>query len=104
VAEEERTRKRKRPREERALTGPQLAMLARKQLSEMTGMPAEAVTELEQADDGTWNVTVEVLELSRVPKTDDMIGSYRVQLDESGEMIGYRRVRRYPRSQADSGG
>jgi hypothetical protein len=30
-----------------------------------------------------------------------MLGSYEVELNEDGEMLGYRRVRRYARSQAD---
>jgi hypothetical protein len=82
-------------------TGPQLAVQARKQISEITGMEAESVSSLQRDDDGGWTVTVEVLELSRVPSTDDVIGSYEVELDEDGEMLGYRRVRRYPRSKSD---
>jgi hypothetical protein len=91
VAEE----KRKRP------TGPKLALEARRQLSEMTGMEAESVSALRRGEDGTWKVVVEVLELSRVPSTDDVIGSYEVELDEDGELIGYERIRRYPRSKAE---
>jgi hypothetical protein len=83
------------------LTGPQLAVQARKQIAEITGMEAESVSSLQRDDDGGWTVTVEVLELSRVPSTDDVIGSYEVELDEDGEMLGYRRVRRYPRSKSD---
>jgi hypothetical protein len=91
VAEE----KRKRP------AGPKLALEARKQLSEITGMEAESVSSLQRGDDGTWKVVVEVLELSRVPSTDDVIGSYEVEMDESGELLGYQRIRRYPRSKAE---
>jgi hypothetical protein len=58
------------------------------------------VTSLERSDDGTWKVTVELLELSRIPETDDLLGSYEAALDEAGELISYRRVRRYARSQA----
>jgi hypothetical protein len=83
------------------LSGPKLAKQAREQLSEMTGMEAESVSSLRRDDDGGWTVIVEVLELSRVPSTDDVIGSYEVELDEDGELVGYRRIRRYPRSKAD---
>jgi hypothetical protein len=83
------------------LSGPKLALQARKQLSEITGMEAESVSSLQRGDDGTWKVVVEVLELSRVPSTDDVIGSYEVELDEDGELLGYQRVRRYPRSKAE---
>jgi Gas vesicle synthesis protein GvpO len=110
VADEEPKRKRredqggssdgKERRPARRRSGAQLAQRARRELSEITGLEAESVTSLERADDGTWKVTVELLELSRVPETDDMLGSYEVELNESGELLGYRRVRRYTRSQA----
>ena len=90
----------KRRRQERS-AGAEIAARAREELAEMTGLEAEGVTALEQAEDGTWQVTVEVLELSRIPETDDMLGSYDVELDEDGEVVSYRRVRRYSRSQAD---
>jgi hypothetical protein len=91
---------RKRRRRERS-AGAEIAARTRDELAEMTGLEAEAVTALEQGEDGTWHVTVELLELSRFPETDDMLGSYEVELDEDGEMLGYRRVRRYSRSQVD---
>jgi Gas vesicle synthesis protein GvpO len=33
-----------------------------------------------------------------------MLGSYEVELDESGELLGYRRLRRYARVQGGVGG
>ena len=87
----------------RRSAGAKIAARAREELADMTGLEPEGVTSLEQAEDGTWQVTVELLELSRIPETDDMLGSYEVELDEDGEIIGYRRVRRYSRSQADQG-
>lgn len=81
-------------------SGAQLAQRTRDQLAEITGYQAEGVTSLERAEDGTWFVTVELLELERVPATDDMLGSYEAQVDTDGELIGYRRLRRYARSAA----
>jgi hypothetical protein len=91
---------RKRKRRARS-AGAEIAARARDELADITGLEAESVTGLEQEGDGTWRVTVELLELSRIPETDDMLGSYEVELDEDGEMLGYRRVRRYSRSQVD---
>lgn len=82
------------------MPGAKLAQHARRELGEITGLKPEGVSALEQQDDGTWLVTIELLELSRVPETDDMLGSYETEFDEHGELLGYRRVRRYPRSQA----
>lgn len=95
----ERAPKRRRSRE--GLSGADAARQARNELADITGLKAEAVTSLERSEDGeSWWVTVELLELSRVPETDDLLGSYEAELDESGELISYRRVRRYARSQA----
>jgi hypothetical protein len=46
-------------------------------------------------------VTVQVVELSRIPNSTDVLGSYAVTLDKEGELVGYRRNRRYHRNQAD---
>lgn len=91
---------RKRKRRKRS-PGAAMAARAREEIAEMTGLEAEGVTSLEHVDDGTWRVTVEVLELSRIPETDDLLGSYAVELDEDGEVLGYRRLGRYARSQAE---
>jgi Gas vesicle synthesis protein GvpO len=95
VADEKRRRRRPSPAAE-------IAARARDELSEITGLEPEGVSSLEQGEDGAWTVTVELLELSRIPETDDVLGSYEVDVDEDGELLGYRRVRRYARSQSDN--
>lgn len=90
----------KRRRSTGGRSGAELAQQARRELSEITGLEAESVTSLERSDDGTWRITVELLELSRIPETDDVLGAYEAELDEKGELLGYRRLRRYARSQA----
>lgn len=111
VGDEELTRRQSRPDEEGSSdrerqpsrqgrpSGAQLAQQARRQLAELTGLEAESVIAFERTDD-TWRVMVEMLELSRVPETDDLLGIYEATLDEDGELLRYRRLRRYPRSQA----
>jgi len=103
VAEEEKPKRRRRTRNDRS-AGAKVALRARRQLGEITGLEPQAVTSLERQDDGTWRVTVELLELSRLPETDDLLGAYEVELDESGDLLGYRRVRRYTRSQTNEVG
>ena len=46
-------------------------------------------------------MTVDVLELSRVPNTTDVMASYVVQLDDRGGLLGYKRDRRYLRGADD---
>ena len=79
-----------------------LAAGAKRQLTEITGLEAGAVTALERADDDGWTATVELVELSRVPTAADVVGVYETQLDASGTLLEYRRVRRYVRG--DAGG
>ena len=77
---------------------------ARSQLAELMGRPVESVLGMEREDDdGGWRITVSVVELSRIPSSTDVLGSYAVRVDSSGEVVGYERTRRYRRSQADEG-
>jgi Gas vesicle synthesis protein GvpO len=78
--------------------GAQIAERARWKLSKITGSEAENVTALERSGDGTWKITVELLEQPGMPETLDLIGSYETELDEEGKLLGYRRLRHYPRN------
>ena len=82
------------------LSAAELSKAALVTVSELTGYRPEAVTGLEW-DGELWNITVDALELSRVPNTTDVIGEYVVQLDEKGTLRGYRRSRRFTRGQSD---
>jgi hypothetical protein len=84
------------------LTARDLTVAARETIEDLTGYPPEAVSGL-QWDGETWLVTVDVLELERIPSTTDVIASYIVQLDENGGLLGYKRSRRFQRGQAEEG-
>lgn len=77
------------------------AARVKEDLADLLGRDVESVLGIERADDGGWIVTVAVVELQRIPTSTDVLGAYRVAVDEHGELIGYRRQRRYVRSQAD---
>ena len=70
-----------------------------KQVHQLIGKPIESVTGMEK-DGSEWTVTLEVLELSRIPSTTDVLGSYEVTLDKDGELTGVQRTRKYPRAEA----
>jgi hypothetical protein len=84
----------------------QVAERARRELVQITGLEAEGVTSLQSCEDGMWKVAVELLEFSRIPNSDDVLGTYEASIDATGELLGYRRVRRYPRGRSlqDQGG
>ena len=74
----------------------QVAARAASQLLELTGKQSEGVTGLERTDDG-WTVEVEVVEVRRIPDTTDVLALYEVTTDDQGDLLGYRRLRRYAR-------
>jgi Gas vesicle synthesis protein GvpO len=81
------------------LSASELSQAALATVADLTGYVPEAVTGLEW-DGESWTVTVDALELQRVPNTTDLIGCYEVKLDEEGTLRGYRRRGRYVRGQA----
>jgi hypothetical protein len=80
--------------------GGEVVRLAKEQLAELTGHLADSASALTQTDDG-WQVRIEVVELERIPPTTNVLGSYEVQLDLEGNLIGYERIRRYRSGQVD---
>ena len=84
------------------LSTQELAEAALRTVKELTGFEAEAVTGLEW-DGEEWQLTIEALELSRIPNTTDVLGEYQVKLDERGTLRGYKRTGRHIRGQVDSG-
>jgi hypothetical protein len=81
------------------LSAQELSAAALATVEELTGYQPEAVTGLEW-DGEFWRVTVDALELPRIPSTTDVLGSYVVQLDDHGTLHGYKRVKRFQRGQA----
>jgi hypothetical protein len=81
------------------LSAAELSQAALTTVQELTGYEPEAVTGLEW-DGDSWEVTVDVLELSRIPNTTDVLASYVVQLDEKGTLRGFKRARRFQRGHA----
>ncbi|MFF3410576.1 gas vesicle protein [Streptomyces sp. NPDC002742] len=105
MAEERRPRARKSPttsaRRTPAVRGAEhAARAACRSLEGLIGHPTEGVSAVGREDDG-WCVVVDVLELPRIPDTTSLLASYEVRLDQDGELLEYRRVRRYRRGSAD---
>jgi hypothetical protein len=81
------------------LSAAELSQAALMTVGQLTGYQPEAVTGLEW-DGEHWQVTVDALEMARIPNTTDVLGSYVVQLDEQGTLRGYHRARRFQRGHA----
>lgn len=83
------------------MTGREAIERVRAELPELLGLQVDSILGLESADGNGWTVTAQVLELSRIPQSTDVLGAYEVTIDDHGELIGARRRRRYYRNQAD---
>ena len=72
----------------------------REQLHELTGCEPVSISGLAQVDGG-WELAVDVVEVRRVPDTASLLATYRVTTDDSGDVSGYERVRRFNRGETD---
>ncbi|MGS2641031.1 gas vesicle protein GvpO [Streptosporangium sp. G12] len=68
----------------------------------LTAKDTEGVTLVRRTEDG-WLVEVEVVEDRHVPSSGDMLSLYQIEMDPAGDLLSYRRTRRYRRGRADSG-
>ncbi|QTZ90755.1 gas vesicle protein [Streptomyces auratus] len=84
----------------RRVSAPRAMRYASEQLEQLLGRVPESVSAVQPTEDG-WQADVEVLELERVPGTTSVMATYRVTLDEQGELVAYERTRRYTRGQID---
>jgi len=84
------------------LPAPEIAEIATRDIAQLTGKKPLGATSVMPTDDG-WTVEVEVVEDRRIPSSTDMLAMYEVVLDLDGELLSYRRTRRYIRGVGDSG-
>jgi hypothetical protein len=89
--------------DQKRLPAAEAGQLGLRQITELTSKDPEGVSGVEPSDDG-WLVTVEVVEDRRIPSSTDLLATYQVELDPDGELVSYRRVRRYARGRGDSAG
>jgi hypothetical protein len=74
---------------------------AREHLQELLGIEAESVSGLNRSN-GSWHVTVEAVEVHRVPESQDVLASYEVVLDDDGGVVSVERTHRYRRAQVET--
>ena len=83
-----------------SLTARQAARAALRQILQLTDKQAESITGIERSEDG-WTVDIEVVEDRRIPSSADILATYETRIDGDGELMSYRRVRRYSRGRGD---
>jgi hypothetical protein len=88
--------------DQQSLSAARVAAQAGDHISALTAKRVVGVTSVEPVEQG-WLVEVEVLEDARVPSSSDVLALYEADLNEQGDLLAYRRTRRYPRGSADAG-
>ncbi|GAA4731228.1 gas vesicle protein GvpO [Actinomycetospora chibensis] len=66
------------------------------EVAQLTGKDTEQIVALRR-EGADWVLDVDVVELRRIPGTTDFMATYRVRLDDAGEVLDLHRVRRYVR-------
>lgn len=75
------------------------ASAALRDIEVLLGKESESATSVLPTGEG-WTVEVEVIDHRHLPPSADMLALYEVMLDLNGEMLSYRRTRRYRRGSA----
>ena len=73
---------------------------AREHLKDLLGVDAESVSGLQRSN-GSWHVTLDAVELHRIPDSQDVLSSYEVVLDDDGGVVSMERTHRYRRAQVE---
>ncbi|MER7132248.1 gas vesicle protein GvpO [Streptosporangium saharense] len=87
----------------RRLTAATVGRAAVREIAELTAKEIEGVTFVQPKENG-WLAGVEVVEDRRVPSSGDVLALYEVELAGEGDLLSYRRTRRYKRGRGDSEG
>ena len=80
------------------MTGAEIAQMAKAEISKLTGLKPDTISAMGREADG-WHVTVDMIELKRIPESSDVLDSYEVVLDDDGNVINYKRTKRYYRAE-----
>lgn len=72
----------------------------RGELGEVLGLDVERVTGLRREDEG-WRARADVVEVSRIPPSTDVLATYEVTTDADGSVLSFERVRRFRRSEGE---
>jgi hypothetical protein len=76
------------------------ARAALRQILELTDKQPESITGVQRTRDG-WSVCFEVVEDRRIPSSADILATYESTVDPDGELMSFRRVKRYSRGRGD---
>jgi Gas vesicle synthesis protein GvpO len=89
--------------DESPLNAREAVEVAKEFITELEGPDPIAMTSVELTDEDGWVVEFEVIEDRRIPSSSDILALYEVELDVDGELLAFRRTRRYLRGETKNG-
>lgn len=84
-----------------SMTAGEAAKAALREIAQLTEKQPEGITGVERSEDG-WTVGIELVEDQRIPSSADILATYEATIDTDGNLMSYRRIRRYARGRADT--
>ena len=87
--------------EDRRVDAFDAARRAADQLGRVRNKPVDGVVGIDRIEEG-WQALVELVEMSRIPPSTDVLGAYEVTLDEHGDLVTYTLTGRYQRGHTTS--
>lgn len=85
----------------RELGGMEIVAKAKEQIIALTGLTSSTVSGLYRDEQG-WHVILDMVELRRIPASSDVLANYDVLLDGDGNLLSYRRTRRFYRGSTEA--
>jgi hypothetical protein len=72
----------------------------KRQMTSITGLPPDTISGCDRAEHG-WTLSIDMLEHRSVPRTQDLLASFEVALDDEGRVTRWRRTGRFVRGRRD---
>lgn len=88
-------------RRHRAISLPQAMALARAEMPDIASQPLDGIASAERGEDG-WRIVAEVVESRARVGNNDLLAAFELLLDADGELLSFRRLRRYHREDRDT--
>lgn len=80
-------------------TLPSLVEDTKRQMTAITGLAPDTISRFDRAEGG-WALAIDMLEHKSIPRTQDLLASFEVSLDERGQITSWRRTGRFIRGQS----
>lgn len=70
----------------------------KRQMTAITGLPPDQISRFDRAEEG-WTLNIDMVEHRSIPRTQDLLASFEVMLDDTGQVTRWRRTARFVRGQ-----